>query len=692
MFVSSILLASSLLTNAADVASAVSAADVGARFSFAGTVTTPIIEKHRTLHMTDPSGKAVLLDEVETAATANCRPGDLLQASGIITNSMLGFPVARCNRLELLEHRPPAPPSDATAEDLISGRMDMALVRIRGTVQEVFRDEIDSRWIFFTVNCQGYPVYAAIKESDGGGRDFKSLADAEVSITGVCDPPGHYGYRKLIGRIITVFGADDIRTLLSAASDPFSVPEIETPSDRLDPFAIATIGRRRLAGHVVAVRHKGGILLRDPVGEIHDVTFREGPPPAYGTFVEVAGRTVTDLFRINFSDAIWRQTDGPALPDEPPLAMTARELFTDKIGGSGIKPTLHGRTIRISGTITDGIGDPNVIAVQCDGRTIPVDIGSIRPSPVDLVPGCTVDISGTCVLETATWHPYSVFPHVTGLTVVARTPADIRIVSRPPWLTVGRLLVATALLFLALIVIVVWNRMLMRIVDRKSRQLLKEQIAQIGSEFRIGERTNLAIELHDSLSQNLSGISCQIAATKGEIASAPAVAAAHLETAERMLGSCRTELRRCLWDLRNNALEEPDFATAIRKTVAPVAGDAQIALRFNVPRNRLIDSTAHSVICIIRELVANAVVHGKADRIRIAGEFHEDALSFSVTDNGTGFDTARRQGPREGHFGLEGIAERVKRLNGRFEIRSAPGETKAVITVRPPDRQNGGRT
>ena len=52
------------------------------------------------------------------------------------------------------------------------------------------------------------------------------------------------------------------------------------------------------------------------------------------------------------------------------------------------------------------------------------------------------------------------------------------------------------------------------------------------------------MELHDSLSQNLAGVACQIAATKGALPDGAGAAAHKLETAERMLLSCRTELQR----------------------------------------------------------------------------------------------------------------------------------------------------
>jgi signal transduction histidine kinase len=94
------------------------------------------------------------------------------------------------------------------------------------------------------------------------------------------------------------------------------------------------------------------------------------------------------------------------------------------------------------------------------------------------------------------------------------------------------------------------------------------------------------------------------------------------------------------------------------------------------------DSTAHSILCIIRELVSNAVQHGKASKVYVAGSIDGDTLKFSVRDNGTGFDPAAASGPRDGHFGLDGIRDRVQRIGGDFRIDSALGKgAYAVITL-----------
>ena len=113
-----------------------------------------------------------------------------------------------------------------------------------------------------------------------------------------------------------------------------------------------------------------------------------------------------------------------------------------------------------------------------------------------------------------------------------------------------------------------------------------------------------------------------------------------------------------------------------------VVGTAVLRVRFNVPRARLGDSLIHAVTCVIRELVSNAVRHGRATDLAVAGDLTDGLLAFSVRDNGCGFDSSRCAGVADGHFGLEGIRERVTRLGGTFSISSAAGGgTHAKVTI-----------
>ena len=130
-------------------------------------------------------------------------------------------------------------------------------------------------------------------------------------------------------------------------------------------------------------------------------------------------------------------------------------------------------------------------------------------------------------------------------------------------------------------------------------------------------------------------------------------------------------------------LDEPDIEASIRQIIEPHLDGTDVKIRFAVPRARLTDSTARALFCIIRELVVNAIRHGRATSVRIAGSMEDGRLMFSVLDNGRGFDPDSAPGADKGHFGLQGVRERVSRCGGTFAIESARGKgTKVTISLK----------
>ena len=231
-----------------------------------------------------------------------------------------------------------------------------------------------------------------------------------------------------------------------------------------------------------------------------------------------------------------------------------------------------------------------------------------------------------------------------------------------------------------------WNFTLQTLAERRGRELNEETIARVTSDLKLYERTRLAVELHDSLAQSLTGVSLEIK-TARRLADARDGTGMreHLYTASQTLESCRAELRNCLLDLRHHALELDDMNDAIRQTLSPVLGAARLAVRFAVPRDRLTDNTAHTILRIIRELTVNTIRHGAATEIKVAGSVENGRLNVSVRDDGTGFDPSSAPGVEQGHFGIEGIRERISAFKGTLRIDSAPGRgTKAVVSLEIP--------
>ena len=679
-----ILVASIVLTNLTDVSDAIHASRIGERFELDGVILLSGQGSNTLFILARQSQCMIFRDVTPQRLSTRLTTGNTIHASGVVAINENGIPAPNCDDIAVRDTAIAPPPPEASARNLASGRFDNRLVRVRGTVLRTFRDEIDPKYIHLTLTSDGAAFHATCCDDRASADDMRSLRGAEVMIDGVYST-SLSGLRELFGKSVNTLSPVAIRVLRPAPQDPFSVPTIDTATPT-SPDEVSTLGRLRTTGRVIAVWQTRNLLLRDSAGKVRKVTLEKDGAPTCGESIEVAGTPETDLYRINLGDAVWRPFDGQPPEDEPPVVMTAEELLTDGHGNYKINPTLHGRAVRLEGTVVNLPGnDPayGIMTLKSGDFAVPVEISANRDIADGLSIGCRISVAGTCVVETEPWRPYSAMPRATGVTLVVRAHNDVKILSWPSWWTPQRFSMVVGVLLLAILGIVIWNRALQRLVDRKSRQLMKGEMAQIKAVLRIKERTSLAVELHDSLSQNLSGVACQIAATKGALPSNAEDAAQQLATAERMLLSCRTELRRCLWDLRGNALEERDFSEAVRKTIAPVAIGAETHVRFDVSRARLNDTTAHAVMCIIRELVSNAVRHGHAKTVRVAGEFHNGVLSLSVRDDGCGFDPERCGGPAEGHFGLEGIRERAKRLNGEFRITSTPGNgTRAIAQLK----------
>ena len=678
------LLTSAILTNLADIASAVSSARQGLDFRTVGSVLTVSHGKSALVMLSDGVGSMVFRDTSKGRASLALSPGNVVQAVGKIAVNEYGFPAANCAEFSVLSPGSPPEVIHVTAAQLQSKAHAGKLVRVGGTVREVFRDEIDPKYLCLTLTDEGTTFHASICDDMERNDLLQSLLDARITLTGICSRRRN-GLRKLFGWEVSICQIDSI---VPPLENPYDAPliaeeEVSSPAD------VAQLGKRRTIGRVIAVRSGKDvvILIRDATGSIREIRPRSKDLPRHDDVIEAVGYAETDLYRINLTDAIWRRTPPVGIgSDTTPSKVSAPVMLTDGKGNLKIDPTYHGRLVTLRGTLMDvpsSTSPQSVMTLNSENFTIPVDVSANRNALTRLSVGCEIEVTGTCIVESKNWRPHSALPRTTGITIVPRTEDDLVVLARPPWWTPRKLLIVISSLLLALAGFIVWNRILNRLVVRRSRALLKEQLALAEAELKVGERTRLAIELHDSLSQNLAAVACQIAATESAVAIDRDEAIKNIQATERMLLSCRTELRRCLWDLRNDTLEERNMTEVVRKVLKPVIGNAELRIRFNVPRSRLDDSTVHAIISIVRELVSNAVQHGHAAHVTVAGDLTDGVLAFSVSDSGTGFDPANCNGPGEGHFGLEGIRERVERLRGEFTLESAVSSgTRARIRFR----------
>ena len=579
---------------------------------------------------------------------------------------------ARPHDITLIARETPPPPLDLSAADIATGKAPLHVVRVHGVVTYVFRDEADPRWLDFIIETPNAHFIAVLNDRNTTAtKDAKALIDREVVLTGIANTPTANSNPHTF---------DEPCLFLASLADIRPTNRLSSDFPHRQPFS----------GTVVSACGPQAFFLALDDGRHLKVKLSDGEKPVPpGLRVTAAGFVRKNKFLGLLDNAIVSETNGQFTNPISPVSITPRQIACDTNGIPAFNLDYQGALITVRGTISDLSLSANaepVAYLDSDGFRIPVHLGGIPPPPV----GSKVAVTGGCLITSETDDGPVRFCRFKGFEIFPRDAADIRILERPPWWTPLKLLVVILGLLLAVIGISVWNRLLKRVIERQSRQLLRTRLAKERSNLRTKERTLLSIELHDSLSQNLTGVGLQLTASKHARAVDPEAADRHVAAALRILKSSRVELDRCIRDLRSNALDNPNFADAIRQTLEPTLGSADLALRFNVGRDQLDERTAHAVLSIIRELVSNAISHGRATQVRVAGEISTGQLKFAVSDNGTGFPAGEIPGVADGHFGLAGIRERVKDMNGTMEISAASrgrGTRIAIALPHPNDEQ-----
>lgn len=649
------------------------------QFDVTGTVTTAL--KYDFV-LEDATGRVKIW-----SGDMHCVPneGDVVQVQCTAKIDDAKRNAVHARKMKVLGKAEKRQPVSTTVTRIVHGENDLMSVRVRGMVVGVTPDEIQPDNAFLQLS-DGMDVVDVTIDSSLKPEKF---VGAEIEVTGLC-LPSIGCWRQFQGHgIIGIPGVEYVKVLKPPPKDPFSAPPLET-SAKLTTRNLAALGRRSATGRVIAVWHGDSMILsaaNHGRWNTFQATLADGQRlPRCGDVVQVVGLPRTDLFTITLDNALCRQSQStnsiPQPSKENPREVTAKALLLDSAGLDQVQAMYHGRIVRIRGKVRSVPADDlkeNHVQLQSGDHIVPLDISSCPEVAADIVPECEIEVVGVCLLLADLWKPNSRMPRVRGMAVIVRDAADVKVLSHPPWWTPGRLLTVICALLLAVLAIVVWNWSLRRLVARRSKQLLKSQVAKAESDLRVGERTRLAAELHDAISQTLTGVSFQIDAAADTLGSDLPTAARFLAVARQTLLSCREELRRCLWDLRNDSLEGSDYAETLRRAIRPGIGAAKLTVRFDARRSKMSDSTAHAVLCIVRELCVNAVRHGGARSIQVAGAVESRSIRLSVRDDGRGFDPSKCPGPAEGHFGLQGIRERVARLGGRMTIESSEGKGASVI-------------
>lgn len=207
-------------------------------------------------------------------------------------------------------------------------------------------------------------------------------------------------------------------------------------------------------------------------------------------------------------------------------------------------------------------------------------------------------------------------------------------------------------------VLIAWRRERLEIEGREGRRRLIDAAE--------GERRRIERNIHDGAQQQLVAISVKLGIAKTLVAKDP-------DKAVALLADLQTEAQDALDSLREMT----------RGTYPPVLADEGLVAAIEVKARRAPFDVAvegndigrfpkeieTAVYYCCLEALQNASKYASASRATVSLRCVGGEISFTVADDGEGFDpqTAKRG------VGLRSMTERLEALGGAIEVRSAPG-------------------
>jgi signal transduction histidine kinase len=217
-------------------------------------------------------------------------------------------------------------------------------------------------------------------------------------------------------------------------------------------------------------------------------------------------------------------------------------------------------------------------------------------------------------------------------------------------------------------------------------RLRVRQIARaISARFddRLGERTRIARDLHDTFLQTIQG-SKLVVDDALEPSTDPIRMRRAMEQLSAWLGRATQEGRAALNSLRTTTTQANDLAEALLRVTKDNLVPSSMVVTFSLvsEAREMHPIVRDEVYRIAYEAISNACTHSGASRLEVELGYAHD-LTLRVSDNGVGIHLAIVDKGRDGHFGLQGMRERAARIGGKLTLVSSSKSGTEIKLVVP---------
>jgi len=572
------------------------------------------------------------------------------------------------------------------------------------------------KWLTNTLDCQRVQldgVIHGIKRNAETPVTSVTLAVPGAQIRWEVQEAGSVLDEKLIGALVRVNAmgftffnerseslgpylqspdASGLTVLTPAPDDPFDVPELRIA--QLLPFSIhgPVLSRQMLSGTVTLFRPYEYVMLENSGRTVRVNTTSSGPFSP-GDVVQASGFVEIRQQFAELSGAELRRIGSS--PEPVPVQLTVNDVLKRVDTGHSQSRLLdfQGRLVQISGNLqlNEVQIDRSRHLICASGEqsfTALIDAENDSALFANLQVGSALRLKGICEISYRLPMPAQQSGQPVALALRLRGVDDLEVIRSAPWWTPHRLLILLFATCLAFLAVFLWATQMRRVVGQRSKALAEEistrKQAEIVFEATLLERKRMAADLHDGMEQTLNGLALQFQAAIRFLVSDPQRSKHHLELSLNFLDSSREELRRSVWNLRAEGMNGQTLPEALEDAVLGWLDGHQAELQMADDGVPLVlpDWITGNLLLLAGEAVTNALKHGRASHITISTASHDGGVSLAIMDNGIGFDPHKAPGSLQGHFGLQGMRERMNRLGGSFLLESKPGRgTRIEISL-----------
>lgn len=197
-----------------------------------------------------------------------------------------------------------------------------------------------------------------------------------------------------------------------------------------------------------------------------------------------------------------------------------------------------------------------------------------------------------------------------------------------------------------------------------------EETKQAREEAALNERSRLARELHDAVSQTLFSASIIADSLPDLFNARRELAFERLGDLSDLIRGALAEMRTLLLELRPAAITEADLSVLLKQLAEAVAGRHRIPVGLEAVETKLAPDAQLAFYRIAQEALNNAAKHSQAGRIDVQLGRANGEVVMTITDDGCGFELSESA---QGRMGLAIMRERAAAVGGKLFIESQSG-------------------